>query len=169
LVALAIASIGQGACRVLLGNSVRARYQASGKEYHAQSVAEGEDSKVDYLVGLFKSTCHFCCLIGLDTGSASGALSIGSAWTELEDERIWKDLRDSGSLPGVFNNATKPTGLCAEGEQVRGKRPFRTLEIKHFLSKNPSFVGLAWCLLAMGGSENLLVQVRLEGSIDTIG
>ena len=121
MVALAIASIGQGACRVLLGKSVRARYQASGKEYQAQPVAEGEDSKVDYFVGLFKSTCHFCCLIGLDTGSASGALSIGSAWTELEDERIWKDLRDSGSLPGVFNNATKPSGLCAEGGKSGAK------------------------------------------------
>lgn len=38
-----------------------------------------------------------------------------------------------------------------------------------FLLKKPSFLGLAWCLLGMGIRGNLLVQVRLEGSIDTIG
>jgi hypothetical protein len=90
-----------------LGKSLQASQQTSDERYQTQPLAEGHGSNVDYLVWLFKSTCHFYCLIGLDTGSATEALSIGSAYVELEDERIWKDLRDSGSLPGVFNNATK--------------------------------------------------------------
>jgi hypothetical protein len=62
-----------------------------------------------------------------------------------------------------------PLVACAQGGQIGGERLAKTPKTKHFLLKKPSFFGLAWCLLAMSVSENLLVQVRLEGSIDTIG
>jgi len=37
---------------------------------------------------------------------ALGALSIESAQSRGENEWIWEDLTDSGTLPPVFNNAT---------------------------------------------------------------